>query len=348
MAINFPDSPTVDQVFTGPGGILWKWDGTKWVNSNASGTSTPSNNVGRNLVHNSMFNILQRGAGPWTTNGYTADRWSGGASIDTFTFSIDIMVDAGRLAIGDESATYSLLNVFTGSATATSYTVLQQAIENVRRTAGKTITISFWANSSAGQKLGVSFDQFFGTGGSPSPTIQMPGQSVTLGLNWQRFSLTFNIPSAAGKTLGTNGNHSFWLTFWYSSGSDNNARSGNVGVQSGVVNLWGVQIEIGSVMTPLEKPDPQVDLANCQRFYQTGYSSLGAGGIAAVSNTTVGTYVVMMRSAPTMVIIGSPSYVNASGGGFAYNNNVNYTPYATVTVTGYAQFTLTWTASADL
>ena len=43
----------------------------------------------------------------------------------------------------------------------------------------------------------------------------------------------------------------------------------NVGVQSGSIAIWGVQLEIGSVATPLEKPDPQQDLAKCQRFYQT-------------------------------------------------------------------------------
>lgn len=47
-----------------------------------------------------------------------------------------------------------------------------------------------------------------------------------------------------------------------------NARAGLIGVQSYTLQLWGVQLEIGSVATALEMPDPQQDLAKCQRFYQ--------------------------------------------------------------------------------
>ena len=35
MAINFPDTPTSNQVFTS-GGNTWTWDGTSWVTSNTT------------------------------------------------------------------------------------------------------------------------------------------------------------------------------------------------------------------------------------------------------------------------------------------------------------------------
>ena len=31
MALDFPDSPTTDELFAGPGGHRWRWDGHKWV-----------------------------------------------------------------------------------------------------------------------------------------------------------------------------------------------------------------------------------------------------------------------------------------------------------------------------
>jgi hypothetical protein len=42
MALNFPDSPTTSPptTFTGPGGVVWKWDGAKWVNGALTATSS--------------------------------------------------------------------------------------------------------------------------------------------------------------------------------------------------------------------------------------------------------------------------------------------------------------------
>jgi hypothetical protein len=35
--LNFPNSPTNGQQFTGPGGVVWTWDGTKWTGASGSG-----------------------------------------------------------------------------------------------------------------------------------------------------------------------------------------------------------------------------------------------------------------------------------------------------------------------
>ena len=51
-----------------------------------------SQDVGRNLLHNSLFNVTQRGNGPWTT-GYTLDRWSTvsvGGTIQVTVAALDI------------------------------------------------------------------------------------------------------------------------------------------------------------------------------------------------------------------------------------------------------------------
>jgi hypothetical protein len=59
----------------------------------------------------------------------------------------------------------------------------------------------------------------------------------------------------SGKTLGSNNDSFTGLEFFYSSGATNNAIAGNIGVQSGTINIWGVQLEIGSIATQLEKRD---------------------------------------------------------------------------------------------
>lgn len=53
--------------------------------------------------------------------------------------------DADRVQLGDESATQCLAYTFAVTAAAGDNEVLDQNIEGVRRTAGKVVTISFWA-----------------------------------------------------------------------------------------------------------------------------------------------------------------------------------------------------------
>ena len=164
------------------------------------------NNVGRNLIHNPLFNIAQRGNGPFTaTSGvvYTADRWAinaqGGATGTAQIFPNGITIG------GDEAIEHQINHNFAGSATAGSQYTAAQNIEDVRRLSGKTVTLSFWATTNSGTlNLDVVLAQIFGTGGSPSSTVFTGGGVVTPNTTWQRFTQTFTLPSVSGKTLGTN------------------------------------------------------------------------------------------------------------------------------------------------
>jgi hypothetical protein len=318
--------------------------------------ATALNNVGRNLIHNSGFTIAQRGAGPFTTqNGlWTLDRWNLYTATDTFSVSQVAMADSDRATIGDEAAQFMLRNVFTGNAGAAAFQILYQTIEGVRRLSGKTVTLSFWATASAaGVKLGATLDQAFGSGGSPSATVSGVGQSVTLTAVWARYSLTFSVPSTAGKTLGTNNDNGTIINFCYSSGSNNAAHYGSPGVQSGTVYLWGVQLEIAqpgqTQPTPLEKRDPVYELQQCQRFYQTGgFSQQGATQATAVVQATY-SLATPMRAPPLI----TPTYtatVNCSASSVG-NLNPGLQQWITTTTTpasGQFAFAGTITASADL
>ena len=299
MAFDFPNSPSVGQRVTGVGGIVYVWDGVKWASNIGSVTAQSMGDVGRNLLHNPLFNVAQRGAGPFTSVGaYTLDRWRLLFSADTNSVSAAGLVDAQRAAIGDEAAVIAIANTFTGTAGAGSYSYLQQSIEGVRRLAGKTVTVSLWAVAGSGTpKLGISLLQYFGTGGAPSASVVINGTSFPITTTFARYTVTFTIPSAAGKTLGTNNDDSISLLLWFSSGATNATQSGNIGVQSGTIALWGVQLEIGSVATPLEKPDPRYDLANCQRFYQSGI----VFGAVASALRHYDCITVLMRATPTTV-----------------------------------------------
>jgi len=296
-------------------------------------TGTPGlTNVGRNLLHNSLFNIQQRGLGPWPTSGYTLDRWRMDLSADAASLSVTTLGDADRTGIGDQEARFAMTCIYVGSAGPAAYTITSQSIENVRRLAGKTVVVSFYAVADGARKLGISFDQFFGSGGSPSALVQGTGQSVTLSTTWTRYTLTFNIPSVSGKTLGTNNDHSTKMDVWYSAGSNSNTLSGTVGVQTGNVSLWGVQVELGSTVTPLERPDPMTDLAKCQRFYSLAHANGRFACTAAGVSGVTPIYWPAMRAIPTVTLANS-----------GVRNNVSA---VTVTTTGIAGGRLNITSAA--
>ena len=309
-----------------------------------------SHNVGRNYLHNSLFNVTQRGAGPFTvTSNYTLDRWLLNLVSDTASVATSLISDAGRTAIGDEEAIQSLGNTFTGNAAAGAFNNVTQLIESLRRLAGKTVTVSFWAIATSGTpNLGISIDQYFGTGGSPSAQVNGNGIAVVLSTTWTRYTVTFAVPSIIGKTLGSNNDHATVLRFWYSSGATNATRAGNVGVQSNGIALWGVQLEVGSVVTPLEKPDPRYDLSNCQRFftalsvyYFNAYATLGAAFYSTFLMPTT------MRASPT-ITFANQAYVNASGLTFNAITKTGGTLFAISSVTGNASAQADIGLSADL
>jgi hypothetical protein len=338
-----PSSPTPGQLWwDSVGGQLYVYynDGTsqQWVPaSTVPGNTASINNVGRNLLHNGRFNVQQRGAGTFTAPAYTADRWRTIVSGCTGTMALY------PTSAPDETLQWQANNVFTGSATAGAFYFFTQSIEGVKRLGGTTVTISFWGSTGVGSlNLGVILSQVFGTGGSPSPTTFSAAVTVVLTPVWQRFTVTIAVPSASGKTLGTNGDDSTNLIFIMSQ------QGSTIGVQSGTIALAGVQLEVGSVATPLEKPDPRYDLANCQRFYQTGGLSFYAyTTLASAPSSALVPLAVSMRALPTLTSNFS-TLTNATGQALSALSLNSLAGYVLSVAPGYFNASGTFTASADL
>ncbi|HEY4386221.1 MAG TPA: hypothetical protein VGN34_17325 [Ktedonobacteraceae bacterium] len=311
--------------------------------------SVPTSSAAHNLLHNAQFNIAQRGVGPFNTAGvYTLDRWLVNFSLDTASVQQTAVNDAQRASIGDEAATNCFNTNVTGNAGASAFTNCTQPMEDVRRLAGKTVTVSFYAWCGSGAlKLGVSFDQLFGTGGSPSTAVIGNGQSVTLSTTPTRYSLTFAVPSISGKTVGTAANSSYTqMSFWFSSSTTQATRAGNIGVQTGGFGIWGVQCEIGSTASPLEKLDPQQDLAMCQRYYQTT-SVIETGYQVAGQSISWSLPIPQMRIAPAITQTSNSDGNLGTPGASTFGPNLMYVN-GVATVTGTCTINRHYTMSADL
>jgi hypothetical protein len=306
------------------------------------------NNVGRNQFHNGMDRVRQRNAGPFVVSSYVSDRWFFGTGTGGGSRSVSIaaLSDAARTAIGDEGAAYALQYVFSGGSSTGDTDYLSQKLEGVRRTAGKSVTVSFWAVAAAGApKIGVALQQYFGSGGSPSATVLIPAQAVTLSTAWTRYVVTFVVPTIVGKTLGTAGDDCLEADFWLSSGPTFNAQAGSIGVQAGTATLFGRQLEIGSLATALDKPDLGYEFATCQRFYQVGATSIQTYQSAGGASVSTAPFPVWMRAIPTMI----PTWSNVNITSPSISATVDHLAIlGSATATGPVALTALWTASADL
>ena len=292
------------------------WDGAAWVAFGGGGAATT------NAIINGAFEINQRNFVSGTADKtFGLDRWYMGRGGDgTTTYSAQTFTP-GTTPGGFESANFARI-VTTGQTGVDVFTLLQQTVEDVRTFAGSTVTLSFYAKADSGTPaIFAELAQNFGSGGSPSSTVIVPGGKSTLSTSWQRFSVTISLPSISGKTIGTNANSSALLVnFWVSGGSNFNARTDTLGIQSNTFDIWGVQLEAGSVATPFRRNanSLQGELAACQRYYwrTSGDNRVGAGfAVSTTSGIVVINNPVPLRAIATSVDRSGMNWFDGIGGG---------------------------------
>jgi hypothetical protein len=114
------------------------------------------------------------------------------------------------------------------------------------------------------------------------------------------------VPSISGKTIGTNDNDSLTLMLFASLGTDNSSY-GTIGLQNTTIQLWGVQVEQGSTATAFQTATGTIqgELAACQRYYYRTFPAVAGRALSTTFNVSttssiaIGTYPVVMRTAPT-------------------------------------------------
>lgn len=327
----FASTSARDAALTTPseGMIVWLQDSDKYVYYTGSAWSnliTPPSSSG-NAIINGAFEINQRNFSSSTADsGYNFDRWNyyranGSATVSSESFTL------GAEALPSFGATKFVQCAVTGGSSANDMFTYYQPIENVRTFAGQQVTVSFYAKSASGTpKVGVSMEQYFGSGGS---STVYTGSTVTLSgsTTWTRYSATVTIPSVSGKTIGSGDN--LKLNFILSAGTSIDTLFGtSVGVQTATIGIWGVQVESGSTATAFKRnaSNIQGELAACQRYYvrfrapsgsYAAYSQATAVQSSTVANPGI-IFPVEMRTSPTSIDYAGTNYLSPYPGGSAY------------------------------
>jgi hypothetical protein len=267
--------------------------------------------AGKNKVLNGDFAISQRGTSfTYAASGRTLDRWDYGvaSAVPSGTVTQETFTPGAAPVAGYEGR-----NFFRSNVTATNgCTLLQHSnvIEDVRTLAGQTATISYWvrADATVASAFSVTIQQYFGTGGSGSVNTSITPADNGLTSSWVRKSVTFTVPSISGKTIGTGSALS--LIF-------------NLPIRVGTFDMWGLQLEAGSVATPFTTAtgNPQAELAACHRYYWRANTLQQIAG--AVSTTIVDTIInppTMRQGAVSHEVSGGGVYSMAGGGTPSYTS----------------------------
>ena len=261
-----------------------------------------------NKIINGNFDVWQRGTSQ-TTSGYgPADRWNNSHVGSTKTASQQEFI-LGQTDVPNNPK-YFLRHEVTSVSGSSNFVAAQQFVENVTTLSGQTATLSFWAKADSAKNIAVEFYQSFGTGGTPSTTVNEIGsQLIALTTSWTKYTVTVSIPSVSGKTLGTDGNDFLGLLFLFDAGSSFDARSASLGQQSGTFDIAQVQLEEGATANPFQNRTLGEELQLCQRYYQYCGTGVATSAVAILwlANPTSArlTYTLStpLRATPSWVII---------------------------------------------
>lgn len=278
------------------------FDGTNyaWMQPSVPMSPTIEQRIfSQNYCVNGGFDIWQRGLSGTIggTVGFAADRWQ------SVTYAGGTMYWFQQPAGTNPAGTRYCARIQRASgATNAATTNLAHSFEtiDVIKMAGKTLTLSYYARCGANYSpvgslfnhavtWGTDIDKSVFTGGITGGS-DIFRSSVALTSSWQRYTVTFTVPSNAtslgislysGTNVGTAGAADYW-------------------------DITGVQLEEGSTATPFRRNgnSVQAELTACQRYYcrypgGNGASLNGAGNTASMILMSY-QFPVEMRAIPSI------------------------------------------------
>lgn len=200
----------------------------------------------RELTHNFVGSVTA----------YTADRWFFVHPGGTTTVSRKVA------PISDSGGARFFLNINRTVGSVGGTLDLTQKIENVKLLDDTTVSIAVTTNliSPAALELKVEFQRFFGTGGSPSPTVQIGTTTLNLVNGITVHNIIITIPALTSEVLGTDNNDSLKLIFFVDPTLTFNLDIGNVSqIESDRQHKFHPRLY-------------QEELALCERYYQKSYN----------------------------------------------------------------------------
>jgi hypothetical protein len=248
----------------------------------------------RNKLINGDFRVWQRGTSfSAISPQYIADRWlvQHAAAALTCAYTRQTTSSFGI------SAYY--LRIARTAGTSVTVHQLSQRIEGARTFAGKKVTVSITAqDATAATVLNVGLRQVFGTGGSPTAAVNLTNQNITLSGTVTTYALTFDVPSVASATFGSNGDDYLELVI-------------NLPLAANFqVDLLKAQVEEGTVATTFEDRPIGLELSLCKRYFYNFLNGAAPRWVGVAGTTTAysrlgGPHPVPMRAAPVVSMTGT-------------------------------------------
>ena len=284
--------------------------------------------------------VYQRGAGTYTNNAFSLDRWK---------FVISGADETAGTITQDSDAPDGFANSlkFTTTTAETTwandeYAYLNQNIEaqNLQQLAygtssAKQLTMSFYVKSSVTGTFALSLYK-------NDNTAQINNKTYTINSanTWEFKTLTFEANTLSGGAINDDNGLGFYVNWHLAAGSDytgGGSLSGwtNYGgntywadgqatnvlftTNSSTWQVTGCQLEVGDTATDFEHRTFGDELARCQRYCfvldpQSAYAQYGFVGFCESSTAvkTIRTFPTTMRSAPSFTRSGSFTYDGAS------------------------------------
>ncbi len=231
---------------------------------------------GRNLFINGGFDVWQRGTSLVAATSYLADRWWN-STTETQTRQ--------TFTVGQTDVPHNPTYYHRGSSGSTEWYGLKQCIEDVGITAGREVTLSYWAKGSSAFTNAPFRGQNFGSGGSSEVNAALSTASITT--SWARYTHTFTWPSISGKTVGA--------------GSFIRINLIRAQVNNVTIDLANCQLEFGDTATDFEQRTYGEELALCQRYYEDFPGTIQGGADTTGINMYMHIpYKVTKRVTPTI------------------------------------------------
>ena len=300
---------------------------------------------GRNMVINGAMNISQRStsvASITSTGYYALDRWqvaivNGG----TWTMSQDTDVPAAQGFLNSLKMDCTTADASFGAADYLYVRTKLEAQDCMRIRKGtanaEQVTVSFWTKSA---KTGVHIVELLDNDNS---RFVSASYTISSADTWENHSVTF--PADTTGAFADDNGAGLGIHFYMGAGSNYTSGSlgttwgttqanravGQVNVADNTANNWyltGVQLEVGTAITPFEHESYGETLQKCMRYYQLPQTwTAHSDGSTATAWKIQYTFAVPMRASPTIGTTGTPTVVkmNANAAG---PNTISVVPTA--------------------